>query len=974
MLKSCRRSFVILLLAALCVVAVTALKADSSSDSSADSSALPRSAGSIPDLFKSVVWTSPSADYNGSMPLGNGEIGLNAWVNPQGDLEFFISRTDSWDEYGRLLKIGGVRISTGLPKERVKENYVQTLDIETGRLTVVYGPKNQQTKIQLWVDANNPVIVVQIDTCEASKPCVFNQSWRTEPKTMTLGETSDLPYKKTVVIQPDRLLNAADQTAGDQSSADSENLVLERSCIGWYRYNGSATPDFDLNARTQGVEDFPRTNPLQNRCFGAIIEASGATRLDAQTLCLPEAKSHTIEITALTVPQTTPEQWFAATKNALKTARQVSIENRKAQTANWWTEFQNRSWIRMSESPLSTDSGKKSFWRLNDFPLRLGLDSNNGSRFSGTLESVSVQAFDREPNEPNRSGELNRILFQADNPELQAIPESQNWSFPFGGSVQARVRLGQKANYFQRILDRISAGKSDGFLVDVSPQQRLRIIFGQQSFVSSEPLPADRSFTIDLRFDASGRKSVLLDGKEIFVQDGQDGLSDPETVSRAYTLQRYVTACAGRGQYAIKYNGSIFTVPYGDKPDYADYRRWGPGYWWQNTRCSYFGLNYSGDFDLQQTLFRQYAAQLPLHEFRAKKFFGAGFQGAYYPECIYFWGDAFPETYGTELWRDRKDPLQSSPWHKWEFVGGLELAFMALNYYDFTRDDSFLAATALPLADSVTRFFDSYYKTDPATGKLVMNPSQAVETWWDCTNPMPEVAGLQAVLKRLLTLDNSLTTETQKQSWKRLLDKIPDLPVWTDKQGIKRMAPAERFAKKSNIENPELYCVFPFRLISFNKRGENGAPDERIEFAVNALNKRLDRGPLGWRQDELFMAYLGQTDQVQDYIVQRARNKCSSQRFPAFWGPNYDWTPDQCHGGSLMAAVQAMVLQTDGDQIFVLPALPANWNVDFKLRAPKQTVVSGRFQNGRLVELNVTPQSRYKDVVILVPLEKLPKR
>ena len=48
--------------------------------------------------------------------------------------------------------------------------------------------------------------------------------------------------------------------------------------------------------------------------------------------------------------------------------------------------------------------------------------------------------------------------------------------------------------------------------------------------------------------------------------------------------QRFIDACAGRGRYPIKFNGSIFTVPYPGEPGDADYPRWGPGYWWQNTR------------------------------------------------------------------------------------------------------------------------------------------------------------------------------------------------------------------------------------------------------------------------------------------------------------------------------------------------------------------------------------------------------
>jgi len=46
-------------------------------------------------------------------------------------------------------------------------------------------------------------------------------------------------------------------------------------------------------------------------------------------------------------------------------------------------------------------------------------------------------------------------------------------------------------------------------------------------------------------------------------------------VSQMYHLQRFITACAGRGAYPIKFNGSLFTVPPADGKGDADYRRWG---------------------------------------------------------------------------------------------------------------------------------------------------------------------------------------------------------------------------------------------------------------------------------------------------------------------------------------------------------------------------------------------------------------
>ncbi len=123
-----------------------------------------------------------------------------------------------------------------------------------------------------------------------------------------------------------------------------------------------------------------------------------------------------------------------------------------------------------------------------------------------------------------------------------------------------------------------------------------------------------------------------------------------------------------------------------------------------------------------------------------------------------------------------------------------------------------------------------------------------------------------------------------------------------------------------------------------------------------------DRGHFGWRQDDIFMAYLGLTDEAREYLVGRARSHDRGERFPAFWGPNYDWTPDQDHGGILMKAVQAMLMQTEGHDIFLLPAWPEDWDADFKLHAPERTVVEGTVRNGKLETLKVTPEARRKDV------------
>jgi len=74
--------------------------------------------------------------------------------------------------------------------------------------------------------------------------------------------------------------------------------------------------------------------------------------------------------------------------------------------------------------------------------------------------------------------------------------------------------------------------------------------------------------------------------------------------------------------------------------------------------------------------------------------------------------------------------------------------------------------------------------------------------------------------------------------------------------------------------------------------------------------------------------------------------------------------PDQDHGSVLLATAQSMLMQTEGQRIWLLPAWPKDWDCDFRLHAPGRTTLTGRVRGGKVEDLVVTPAARAKDVVV----------
>lgn len=414
-------------------------------------------------------------------------------------------------------------------------------------------------------------------------------------------------------------------------------------------------------------------------------------------------------------------------------------------------------------------------------------------------------------------------------------------------------------------------------------------------------------------------------------------------IGRNYQLFRHMLGCNRNGEYPTKFNGGMFTF---DEKWTPDFRQWsGIGFTSQNQRLVYWGMLKSGDFEEMRPQLDYWKNITEAGKARVRHFWkhdGAFFfeQGNLFGICTgceYNWG------------RDESvDPaLEDNPWVRLHWSSGLEFALMMLEHARYAGTS---IADCMDFIESVIILYFERYPLGE-DGKLRIFPSTSLETWkgaeprsrddarYGCLDPMDAVVGLRCLLEALLDHPEPMADPGK---WKRLLDLCPELPKGRDAKGRTIFLPAREYAPKPfNCELPELYPVFPF-----SPRGLS--PEER-EIARNTWEQTFPPDMyqgFSWHQNGIFATRLGLYEDALHYL--RIKLEDSPKRYPAFWGPGHDWTPDHNHGGSGMIQLQEMILQLDGDEPVLLPTWDRSVDVSFRLHAPHGRVVEGELKNGLL--------------------------
>jgi len=284
-----------------------------------------------------VAWTTLGHNENASMPIGNGDLAANVWTEQNGDLVLLVSKADAWSELNKPLKLGRVRVQLTPNPFLGATDFKQTLHLEDATIEIRSG----KNVVQIWVDANHPVLHVKAALDQPTTMRAVVELWRTKSH----------PYDEP---SPDKggLFGLGNHAIPLDFEADTV-LPAGPAQVAWFHFNQASV--YPIVLHEQHLESLAQKypDPLLHRCSGAALTGPGlASDGDLVLKSAMPARDIRLDLTALTATNTeSPDSWRSQLSALLEKESATDPAAARAAHEQWWREFWDRSWIHLSGTP-----------------------------------------------------------------------------------------------------------------------------------------------------------------------------------------------------------------------------------------------------------------------------------------------------------------------------------------------------------------------------------------------------------------------------------------------------------------------------------------------------------------------------------------------------------------------------------------------------------------------------------------------
>jgi hypothetical protein len=258
-----------------------------------------------PDL----VWTTPSKGVTGSMPLGNGKLGLNVWADSGNVVWLLLSHVDALDENTNLDKLGRVKIEAVISQPLlVAQAFKQEMHLPNQTVSI---DLTSGVSLDVWVDATTDAVRVA-STGAAHKLQATLEIWRNAttgyPAAVVNGTTTYKPPLGCPALHPNILLHPDIVVEKDDSL-----MFYHRNLEEW------VVPSWEIDLKSQQMPpDLPAA--LVNQTFGGLL--SGTT--DSKMIRTPGSRQLVSVSTSAGAPlrvSRSPEQPGGTTMASLPSLR-----------------------------------------------------------------------------------------------------------------------------------------------------------------------------------------------------------------------------------------------------------------------------------------------------------------------------------------------------------------------------------------------------------------------------------------------------------------------------------------------------------------------------------------------------------------------------------------------------------------------------------------------------------------------------